>query len=254
LRLPNGSPARDLSGRVQRKQRSSAKDYAVVKQGFREQTQGRVADVTTLTKETPCIRFGPAHRYAMPTDHVPPPPDAGRLYEAALNHLARYAATELGLRRVLTRRIDRWARLQTDPEAAAPVIAAARDSIDAVIIRLVKAGAISDSAYAENRAKSLTRTGRSHRAIHASLIAKGIAPDLARSATGTDPETELAAALVLVRKRRIGPYRTNEDADPAIRLKEMGLLARAGFSRDIAEQALATSREDAESRIFELRR
>jgi len=190
----------------------------------------------------------------MSKDHVPSPPNAGRLYDAALNHLARYAATEAGLRSVLMRRIDRWARLQTDPDAAAPVIAAAREAIDAVIARLVKAGAVSDSAFAENRAKSLTRTGRSNRAIQATLIAKGIPPDLAGSATVNEPETELAAALVLVRKRRIGSYRAAEDIDPAVRLKEMGLLARAGFSRDIAEQALDTSREDAESRIFELRR
>ena len=190
----------------------------------------------------------------MPTDHVPPPPDAGRLYEAALNHLACYAATEAGLRRVLQRRIDRWARLQTDPDAAAPVITAAREAIGAVIARLVEAGAISDTAFAENRAKSLTRTGRSNRAIQATLIAKGIAPDLARTTAVSDTETELAAALILARKRRIGPYRAAEDIDPALRLKEMGLLARAGFSRDIAEQALDTSRADAESRIFELRR
>jgi regulatory protein len=190
----------------------------------------------------------------MSSDSAPPPPDAGRLYEAALNHLARYAATEAGLRRVLTRRIDRWARLQTDADAAEPVIAAARGAIDAVIVRLVKADAISDTAFAENRAKSLTRTGRSNRAIQATLIAKGIPPDLARSAAVSDMETELAAALVLVRKRRIGPYRAMEDVDAAVRMKEMGLLARAGFSRDIAERALDTSREDAESRIFELRR
>ena len=32
------------------------------------------------------------------------------------------------------------------------------------------------------------------------------------------------------------------------------MLARAGFSRDVAKQALETSREDADARIFELRR
>ncbi len=48
-------------------------------------------------------------------------PDAGSLYQAALDYLARYAATEAGLRRVLERRIDRWARAQPDPEAAEPV-------------------------------------------------------------------------------------------------------------------------------------
>jgi regulatory protein len=86
------------------------------------------------------------------------------------------------------------------------------------------------------------------------LIAKGVAPDLARQATARDDETELAAALVLVRKRRIGPYRSSEGADAVTRMKELGLLARAGFSRDIADQALQMSREEAERRIFELRR
>ncbi len=208
----------------------------------------------TLAEETPCIRSGGGLRYAMSSNAASPPPDAGHLYQAALNHLARYAATEVGLRRVLTRRVDRWARLQTDPDAAAPGVAAARAAIDSVIARLAQAGAISDMAFAESRAKSRERGGQSARAVQARLIAKGVAPDLARTAAVSDADTELAAALVLVRKRRIGPYRTVEDADAAIRLKELGLLARAGFSRDIAERALDTSRADAESRIFALRR
>ena len=37
-------------------------------------------------------------------------------------------------------------------------------------------------------------------------------------------------------------------------MKEMGVLARAGFPRDIAGEALGMSREAAETRIFELRR
>jgi regulatory protein len=190
----------------------------------------------------------------MSSESTPPPPDAGSLYQAALNHLARYAATEAGLRGVLMRRVDRWARPQTDPEAASAGVAAAREAIGDVIRRLVEAGAVSDTAFAEHRAKTLVRGGQSNRSVQARLIAKGVAPDLARAASVSDAETELAAALVLVRKRRIGPYRAAENADAAVRMKELGLLARAGFSRDIAEQALTTPREDAESRIFELRR
>lgn len=189
----------------------------------------------------------------MSSSTVSPPPDPGSLYQAALNHLARYAATEAGLRRVLLRRVDRWARQQTDPDAAAPVIAAARDAIEKVIGRLAEAGAVSDAVFAESRAKSLLRAGRSTRVVQARLLAKGVATEVARAASATDAEAELAAALVLVRKRRIGAYRAAEDADAAIRMKEMALLARAGFSREIAEQALATSRQEAERRIFDLR-
>jgi regulatory protein len=182
------------------------------------------------------------------------PPDSGSLYQAALNYLARYAATEAGLRRVLERRIDRWARAQPDAEAAEPMLHVARAAVDGVVKRLAAAGAISDTVFAENRARSLVRSGRSTRTVRMQLVAKGVSPDIALAASATDAETELAAALVLARKRRIGPYRVAEDVDGTVRMKEMGLLARAGFSRDVAEQVLETSREDAETRIFELRR
>jgi regulatory protein len=190
----------------------------------------------------------------MPNDNDTPPPDAGSLYQMALNYLARNAATEAGLRRVLMRRVERWARPQVDAEAAASTVAAARASIDLVIERLVTAGAVSDTVFAESRAKGLIRTGLSNRAIQARLVAKGVAPSIARAASAADAESELAAALVLVRKRRFGTYRVAEEADAAIRIKEMGALARAGFSRDIAKKALETPREDAENRIHDLRR
>lgn len=189
----------------------------------------------------------------MSRDSPPTPPDAGSLYQSALHYLARYAATEAGLRRVLARKIDRWARLQADRETAEPVIEAARAAIDSVVVKLVKVGAVSDAAFAENRARGLARAGQSNRSVQARLVSKGVNAELARSASITDAETELAAALVLVRKRRIGAYRATEDVDTAVRMKEMGLLARAGFSRDIVERALKTSREEAERRIFDLR-
>jgi regulatory protein len=182
------------------------------------------------------------------------PPDAGNLYQAALDYLARYASTETGLRRILERRIDRWVRAQPDPDAAEPPRQAARAAIDGVVRRLAEAGALSDIAFAEIRARSLVRSGQSNRSIQMRLVAKGVTPDVARSVSATDAETELAAALVLARKRRIGPYRLPDDPDAGVRIKEMGVLARAGFARDVAKQALDTSREDADSRIFELRR
>jgi regulatory protein len=182
------------------------------------------------------------------------PPDTASLYQAALDYLARYASAEAGLRRVLERRIDRWVRAQPDPDAAEPAYQVARAAIDGVVRRLTEAGALSDTAFAENRARNLLRSGQSNRSIQMRLVAKGVPRDVARSVSAADAETELAAALVLARKRRIGPYRLADDPDAAVRVKEMGVLARAGFSRDVAKQALETSREDADNQIFELRR
>jgi regulatory protein len=191
------------------------------------------------------------HRRNMSSDSAP---DSGSLYQAALNYLARYAATQVGLRRVLQRRIDRWARAQPDRDTAEPILRAAQDAIDPIIQRLAEAGAVSDAAFAESRARSLLQGGRSTRSIQMRLVAKGVAPAMARQASATDAETELAAALVLARKRRIGPYRAADNSGPAVLSKEMGVLARAGFARDIARQALDASREEAETRIFDLRR
>ena len=201
-----------------------------------------------------CIAAGPAHRCGMRPARTPPQIDAAALDDAALAHLARYAATEAGLRRVLQRRVDRWAAAQPDAEAAAPVLEAARQAIDAVVARLVGLGALSDAGFAETRARSLVRSGRSRRAVQASLVAKGVAPDLARAAVGDDAAAELAAALVLARKRRIGPYSAKAAVDPkAARQKALGVLARAGFGRDTAERALAMDQEEAEARIQALR-
>jgi regulatory protein len=152
------------------------------------------------------------------------------------------------------RRIDRWAGSQSDREAAEPAIEAARSAAESVIRELLEAGSVSDDTFAQHRARTLVRAGQSPRSIQARLLAKGVAADVARTASETDPETELAAALVLVRKRRIGAYRADPEAGAAVRMREMALLARAGFSRDITQRALETPREDAESRIFELRR
>lgn len=206
------------------------------------------------TAEKSCIAGSAAHGHVMSKSTIPATPDAGSLHQAALHYLARYAATEAGLRRVLARRIDRWARAQIDRDAAEPILEAARAAVEALVKRLAESGAVSDAAFAESRARTLVRAGQSSRAIQMRLVAKGVGSDLARSASDADAETELAAALVLARKRRIGPYRVAEQPDAVARLKEMALLARAGFSRDTAEQALTTAREDAERRIFDLRR
>ena len=203
-----------------------------------------------------------------PARRAASPPDATRvsaaaLHEAALAHLARYAATEAGLRRVLDRRIDRWARAQEGAagaetpspigaEAVAETVAAARAAARAVVARLAAARALNDAEFAAARARSLTRAGRSRQAIAAHLAAKGVARETARAALPAEPEAELVAALIQARRRRLGPFRSDE-ADAAIRRKELGVLARAGFAQAVAVQALGTDRTEAEALIAQAR-
>jgi regulatory protein len=209
---------------------------------------------------------------AKPTDDAPgaatrpsradrpagPAPTRAKLHEAALAHLAKFSATEAGLVRVLDRRIDRWARRaaaeSTEPGTeldTAPSRLAARE----VARALVQSGVVDDTAFAAGRARSLTRAGRSRRAISAHLSAKGVPQEVARAAL-PEADTELAAALAYARRRRLGPFRTDRDTGVPIedtRRKEIGALARAGFPQPVAQQALRMDREEAEAAVIRLK-
>lgn len=191
--------------------------------------------------------------------HVAPassPPDARQLHDAALAYLARFAATQAGLRRVLERRIARWARAaeaEHGAEITAEGVRAARTAIEAIVARLAAAGAVDDAAFAAARARRLNRAGKSRIATAAHLAAKGVDQATAAAALGSDPETEFAAALKLAARRRIGPFRSGEPPDAAGRLRELAVLARAGFPREVAQRALRLDRAEAEARVIALR-
>lgn len=194
---------------------------------------------------------------------TPSPPDEAALHEAALAHLARYAATRRGLLMVLERRIGRWQaaarRAGAEPEATetarVAALAAARD----VVERLVAAGAVDDAVFSAARASRLQRSGHSRRGIAAHLAGRGVAMETVAEAL-SDMD-ELGAALAFARRRRIGPFapapadepladprtdpRADPMADPRARQRALALLARAGFPRAIAERALATPAEEA---------
>jgi regulatory protein len=176
------------------------------------------------------------------------PPTEASLHDAALAHLSRYAASRAALIKVLDRRCERWARAAEATEAL-PVL---RQAVRAVVARLVEAGVVNDAAFAAGRVRSLGRSGRSRRAIAAHLAARGVAGDDASLALPDDPEAELAAALALARRRRLGPFRDKDAAaDPR---RELGVLARAGFPQDIAERALRTDPDTAAAVVARLRR
>jgi regulatory protein len=189
-----------------------------------------------------------------PTRPAGPAPNDAALHDAALAYLARYAATEAGLTRTLGRAVDRWSRRAlaegADADAVAAQAAQARDSVRAVVARLAALGAVSDAAFAASRTRRLVRGGRSRRAVAAHLAGKGVGAETARIALEAEETDELAAALVLARRRRIGPFRVG-DGD---RLRELAMLARAGFSHAVASAALRMPHNEAEAVVLRLRR
>jgi len=179
------------------------------------------------------------------------PPSETNLREAAVAHLARYASTRAGLARVLQRRIDNWARRARragDRDQISDQVQAAKALIDPIVERLAKAGAVDDLNFAATRSLSLTRAGRSARAVQAHLAAKGVPAAITKETLPPDPERELGACLVAARKRRLGPF--GEAADAETRRRELATLARAGFSERTARDLFRLSRDEAEEQLL----
>ena len=201
----------------------------------------------------------PWHSVTMPRRLLKPAgpaPEPHALREAALLYLARFAATEAGLIRVLDRRVERWAR-RAEAEGAedvAPQAAAARVQAREVARDLARSGTVDDAAFAETRARRLARAGRSRRAMAAHLGAKGVPAGIA-AASLPPPEQELAQALSYARRRRLGPFRADDDPpSPDRERRELASLARAGFPPSVARRALRADPDEAEALVSALRR
>ena len=161
---------------------------------------------------------------------------ATSLNNIALHYLERFASSAENLRRVLLRRVRRAAAHHgSDPGEGAALV-------EALIVRFQRSGLLDDPRYAAAKAASLLRRGLSRRAIAGKLAQHGIAAELIaetlRELAAASGGSELAAACVFIRRRRLGPYRssTSRAGSPE---KEMGALARAGFSFEIARRVLA---------------
>lgn len=168
-------------------------------------------------------------------------PDAAQIETWALGYLERFASSAENLRRVLLRRVRR----RLGPGGAVPP--ETETAIAALVARYCRSGLIDDAAYAAGRARERLRRGQSLRAIRGALAAKGIgAEDAAaaiRALAEEAPDPELAAAGAFARRRRLGPYR--RDPDTVDRNRELGALARAGFSRRVAVAVLDCADEEA---------
>jgi regulatory protein len=158
------------------------------------------------------------------------------LENAALRYLERFASSTASLRRVLMRRVLRAAETHgTDPQEGA-------QWVEALLARYIRSGLLNDETYARLRSESLHRRGASTRAIAQKLAAKGIDRDdtdkaLERLREDVGANLDLAAALALAKRRRLGPYR-RPDSRAAHRDKDLAALGRAGFGYEIARRVV----------------
>ena len=158
-----------------------------------------------------------------------------RLENIALFYLEKYESSSFKLKNVLLRRISRAKKqnIEVDEDAVAWV--------DEVIKKMQDLGYVNDLRYAENQWRILSSTGKSVHYICQKLKQAGIGEDVLQNIISSQEETtsdmDLQAAQNLVKKRKLGKYRSEQDRKLMFQ-KDLAVLGRAGFSYEIARQAL----------------
>tara|TARA_Y100001970_G_scaffold276781_1_gene380012 strand:- start:17024 stop:17584 length:561 start_codon:yes stop_codon:yes gene_type:complete len=116
------------------------------------------------------------------------------------------------------------------------------DVIDKVVNNLEKGKVLNDSLYSDSKTKMFFRRGYSLNKIKNSLQIKGIGQnDIKKSIEKlknekTDPD--FVSAMKICKKRRIGPMRLEANRTLFYK-KDIGILARSGFSYDISKKILS---------------
>ncbi|MDH5188085.1 MAG: recombination regulator RecX [Rhodospirillaceae bacterium] len=174
-----------------------------------------------------------------------------RLANIALHYLERYSSSAENLRRVLERRAMKSARAH--PETDMDTV---KEWIDVLIKRYIEVGLLNDATYAEIKTRSGLERGDAPQIIAMKLAQKGVAKEISDGAleglVDDFPMPELQAALNMIRKKRIGPYRTDSKIRAEKRENDLAKLARAGFSYDTAKRMIdADDVEDLISMIEE---
>ena len=113
--------------------------------------------------------------------------------------------------------------------------------IDEIISNLEKNRLINDELYSDSKARSFLRRGYSLNKINQSLRNKGIEIDIVKKSLEKIKENtiepDFISALKLCKRRRIGPVSPNANREIFYK-KDMGILARSGFSFEMSKRVL----------------
>ena len=113
--------------------------------------------------------------------------------------------------------------------------------IDEIVTNLEKNKIINEELYSDSKARMFLRRGYSLNKINQSLRNKGVdikyIKQSIKKIKESDIEPDFVSALKLCKRRRIGPLRPQSNRELFYK-KDMGILARGGFSFDLSKRVL----------------
>ena len=119
--------------------------------------------------------------------------------------------------------------------------------IDSVISSLIDQKFLNDEYYSDTKSKALLRKGYSLNKIRYSLIKRGIDEKYIKASISkikeNESEPDFFSAIKICKKRRIGPVR-DENNRSIFYKKDIGILARSGFSYEISKKVLNLEKKE----------
>lgn len=166
------------------------------------------------------------------------------LHNSGLYYLERYSTSTENFRRVMMRKVQKSCRAHPEQE-----FSKCEQMVGDLITKFIRVGLLDDNVYARSIVNSQRRNGKSLRYIQTYLRSKGLDTEVIEKSLDqfneendkNAAEIEFESAMVYARKKRLGPFRTREEFDIQ---KEMGRLARAGYSYDTARRVLDKNLDD----------
>jgi|TARA_B110000438_G_C15570426_1_gene545140 regulatory protein len=156
------------------------------------------------------------------------------LKDLAFNYLEKYSPSKQQLKVYLLKKyLTKIKGKQSKKEVS--------NIIDEIIINLEKNKFINDEMYSDSKARMFLRRGYSLNKINQSLRFKGIDSQFIKKSIDKIKEDtiepDFVSALKLCKKRRIGPLRPEANRELFYK-KDLGILARNGFSFDMSKRIL----------------
>ena len=155
--------------------------------------------------------------------------------ELALKYLDKYQPSKKSLQIYLFRKVI---DVQSNSIEKSEIL----KKIEIVLNDLEEKGILNDSLYSEIKSKNFLKRGYSLNKIRQHLSQKGISGELLNQTIekiqNDETNPDFYSAIRICKKRRIGPYRPEANREIFYK-KDMGVLARSGFSYDLAKEILA---------------
>ncbi|MCI5634218.1 MAG: recombination regulator RecX [Alphaproteobacteria bacterium] len=156
-----------------------------------------------------------------------------RLKNIGLYYLKRFESSVENLRSVLQKRVNQYAKENPDFNKQE-----AYQWVEDVLTEFEKLHYLDDKRFTEIKVRSYLAAGKPARYIQNKLREKGIANAQIEDMLDDFGYNPQEMALKLAKRKKIGPFRPDEESRKINRQKDMAALIRAGFDYDVVAEIM----------------